>query len=78
LISVAKIARNATAVLLFLSIPPVAGYAAAGSYEQEIKRLYKELIDDENRHDLYAVRKLVWESPSTLFVAKAPNSPGRK
>jgi len=72
LILVAKIARNATAVLLFLSILPVAGYAAAGSNEQDIKRLYKELIDDENRHDLNAVRKLVWESPSTLFVAKAP------
>ena len=72
MILIAKIARNATAVLLFLSILPVAGYAAAGSNEQEIKRLYKELIDDENRHDLNAVRKLVWESPSTLFVAKAP------
>jgi hypothetical protein len=72
LISVPKIARNVTAVLLFLSILPVAGYAAAGTNEQEIKGLYKELIDDENRHDLNAVRKLVWESPSTLFVAKAP------
>jgi ketosteroid isomerase-like protein len=72
LISVAKIARNATTMLLFFSILPVAGYAVAGSNDQEIKRLYKELVDDENRHDLNAVRKLVWESPVTLFVAKAP------
>jgi len=40
--------------------------------EQEIKRIYKRLIDAENKHDLPAVRALVWNSPSTLFVAKAP------
>jgi hypothetical protein len=36
----------------------------------EIKRLYRELIDAENRHDIAAVRRLVWVSPSALFVAK--------
>jgi hypothetical protein len=36
----------------------------------EIKRLYRELIDAENRHDIEAVRRLVWVSPSVLFVAK--------
>ena len=40
--------------------------------EQEMKRIYKRLIDAENNHDLPAVRALVWNSPSTLFVAKAP------
>jgi hypothetical protein len=35
-----------------------------------LKELYKQLIDAENRHDLAAVRPLVWNSPSTLFVAK--------
>jgi len=40
--------------------------------EQEVKSIYKQLIDAENRHDLPAVRALVWNSPSTLFVAKAP------
>ena len=40
--------------------------------EQQIRELYKNLIDAENRHDLPAVRELVWNSPSTLFVAKAP------
>jgi hypothetical protein len=40
--------------------------------EQEIERIYKQLIDAENKHDLPAVRELVWNSPSTLFVAKAP------
>jgi len=45
---------------------------ARTSEEQEIRRIYKELIEAENRHDLPAVRALVWNSPSTLFVAKAP------
>jgi hypothetical protein len=40
--------------------------------ETEVKRIYKQLIDAENEHDLTRVRALVWNSPSTLFVAKAP------
>jgi hypothetical protein len=35
-----------------------------------LKGLYKQLIDAENRHELAAVRPLLWNSPSTLFVAK--------
>src|SRR5271154_346618 len=51
----------------------IAGIAhAQTSKEQEIKHVYKHLIDAENKHDLPAVRQLVWNSPSTLFVAKAP------
>jgi hypothetical protein len=41
----------------------------AGSLEK-LKALYKRLIGAENRHDLAAVRPLIWASPSTLFVAK--------
>ncbi|MEI9995635.1 MAG: hypothetical protein WDM91_13645 [Rhizomicrobium sp.] len=37
---------------------------------REIDGLYRTLIDAENRHDLTAVRRMVWESPDTLFVAK--------
>jgi hypothetical protein len=37
---------------------------------QRINALYRELIDAENRHDLKAVRTMLWESPNTLFVAK--------
>jgi ketosteroid isomerase-like protein len=40
--------------------------------EEEIKRAYRSLIEAENRHDLPAVRGMVWDSGSTLFVAKAP------
>ena len=40
--------------------------------DHQIRDLYKHLIDAENGHDLPAVRDLVWNSPSTLFVAKAP------
>lgn len=35
-----------------------------------LKSLYKLLIDRENAHDVEAVRAMVWDSPSTLFVAK--------
>ena len=35
-----------------------------------LKALYKQLIDAENCHDIAAVRPFVWNSPSTLFVAK--------
>jgi hypothetical protein len=45
---------------------------AAEDKEQDVKNIYKKLIDVENRHDLSAVRELVWNSRSTLFVAKAP------
>jgi len=36
----------------------------------EINQLYRKLIDAENRRDLAEVRTMVWDSPSTLFVAK--------
>jgi ketosteroid isomerase-like protein len=42
------------------------------STDLEIKRAYKDLIDAENRHDLAAVKGMVWNSASALFVAKAP------
>jgi ketosteroid isomerase-like protein len=45
---------------------------ARGDEQQEVKALYKKLIDAENNHDLAAVQEFVWNSPSTLFVAKAP------
>src|SRR5271155_2514267 len=45
---------------------------AETSTDLEIKRAYKNLIDAENRHDLDAVKGMVWDSPSALFVAKAP------
>ena len=72
MISVNKIACQVALVLLLLSSLSVGVYASGADKEQELKRVYKEMIDDENRHDLVAVRKHVWDSPSTLFVAKAP------
>jgi hypothetical protein len=36
----------------------------------EIRGLYRKLIEAENRHDLAEVRTVVWNSPSALFVAK--------
>jgi hypothetical protein len=46
--------------------------SAQTSTDLEIKRAYKNLIEAENRHDLAAVKGMVWDSPSALFVAKAP------
>jgi hypothetical protein len=37
---------------------------------KELRQLYKQLIDAENAHDVKAVAPYVWNSPSTLFVAK--------
>jgi ketosteroid isomerase-like protein len=52
----------------------ILNHAAVGQTppEQEVKRIYKALIDAENKHDLSAVRTMIWNSASTLFVAKAP------
>src|SRR5262249_37678430 len=36
----------------------------------EIDALYRRLIKAENHHDLAAGRALLWDSPSTLLVAK--------
>jgi hypothetical protein len=35
-----------------------------------VDALFHRLVDAENRHDLVAVRPFLWDSPSTLFVAK--------
>jgi hypothetical protein len=38
--------------------------------EAGLRALYKRLIDAENRHDIAAVKPMVWNSPDALFVAK--------
>jgi hypothetical protein len=38
--------------------------------EAELRALYRQLIEAEDRHDIAAVRRLVWVSPNALFVAK--------
>ena len=38
--------------------------------QERVSRLVQQLIAAENRHDIPAVRSFVWESPTTLFVAK--------
>jgi hypothetical protein len=35
-----------------------------------VRGLYRQLIEAEDRHDIEAVRRLTWQSPSMLFVAK--------
>jgi Domain of unknown function (DUF4440) len=36
----------------------------------EIRQLYRDLIAAENRHDIDAMSRLLWESQDALFVAK--------
>ena len=74
-------ARRSTIVLRFGAIvlggalatlmPAAAGGDPLGARTiDKINALYRKLIDAENRHDLAEVRSVVWDSPSTLFVAK--------
>jgi hypothetical protein len=60
------------AVALNLAIPVRATEPGsdAATAEAKIRALYKQLIDDENAHDIAAVKRMVWKSPSALFVAK--------
>ena len=70
-----KIARHnfLTIAIFACFVFPHADIAIAQTdKEQEIQRIYKQLIDAENSHDLPSVRALTWNSPSTLFVARAP------
>jgi hypothetical protein len=66
--------KQLLAVLLLGAVSAVGATPQAdtqrGDAEKQINGLYRTLIDAENRHDLAAVRKIVWQSPSMLFVAK--------
>lgn len=57
-----------TAWLLAASL--AAGDSLTTATADTLKGLYHELIEAEDRHDIEAVRRLVWRSPSMLFVAK--------
>jgi hypothetical protein len=77
-------ARALSPLLLTLTLagaPPLAASDAArdpakserlfnDDDEAELRALYRRLIEVENRHDIAAVRSLVWNSPHALFVAK--------
>jgi hypothetical protein len=67
------IALRAALVAALLAIGPTGSLAAetlSPAAEQELRTLYKDLIDAENAHDIAAVSRFVWKSPSALFVAK--------
>ncbi len=57
------------ALVLLLTAPLAVALAQP---PEPIKTIYKQLIDAENRRDIPAVKAMIWKSPSTLFVAKAP------
>jgi hypothetical protein len=73
--------RNAARLSAMLSALALMAYPAAAASLTDadpldqgtrdgVRALFKQLIDAENRHDLNAVRPLVWVSPNALFVAK--------
>ena len=71
------IARFAALLLLSATWSAFASKSSAATFvsmsektEQELRETYKHLIDAENAHDIDAVARFVWDSPSALFVAK--------
>ena len=61
-IIVNRFKRLAIVIVATLVVLPANGIAVAqATKEREIKDLFKKLIDAENRHDLPAVRALVYE-----------------
>jgi hypothetical protein len=51
--------------------PPHTETTRFGAKDVEtLKTLFKELIEDENRHDLDAVQALLVDSPDSLFINK--------
>ena len=51
-----------------LPAPPIPEIDAATDHE--LRELYHHLIVSENAHDIAEVRRIVWQSPNALFVAK--------
>jgi hypothetical protein len=70
----AKLSAMLTTLALMACPAVAAPPTDADPLDQEtrdgVRALFKQLIDAENRHDLNAVRPLVWVSPNALFVAK--------
>jgi hypothetical protein len=66
-------ATRAVMVAALIAIGPTHSTGAevlSFATEQELRTIYKKLIDAENAHDIAAVSSFVWKSPSALFVAK--------
>lgn len=73
IVMIAVIAGIATSLLSLskaLQADPTSPAPLTEAAMTELRGLYKQLIDAENRHDIAAVRSFVWVSPNTLFVAK--------
>jgi hypothetical protein len=70
---VTTLARPLSAVVAVAhrpSTPASSSQSLNGREVEELRTLFKHLIDAENRHDIAAVRSLIWVSPNALFVAK--------
>jgi len=70
----ARLSATLTALALIAGPAAAASPTDADPLDQAsrdgVRALFNQLIDAENRHDLSAVRPLVWVSPNALFVAK--------
>ena len=49
---------------------PQASGLPSEATQKTLRTLYRQLIDAENAHDIVAVKRFLWDSPATLFVAK--------
>jgi hypothetical protein len=68
-----RITTRVVLVAALIAIAPTGSFEAEAlspAAEQELRALYKQLIEAENAHDIAAVGRFVWKSPSALFVAK--------
>src|SRR5262249_43554076 len=68
--SIAVIATSLSGLPMAHGGDPTSSVSLNKATMTELHKLYKQLIDAENRHDIAAVRSLVWVSRNTLFVAK--------
>src|SRR5262245_11362072 len=75
MISVLKASGLAMATVMLLGAITLAAESTSTFVEpmdaatiDNLKILYRQLIDAENRHDHGAIRAILWNSQSTLFV----------
>lgn len=58
------------ASIAFISTPSIGAEVLSPAAEQELRTLYKQLIDAENAHDIAAVSRFVWKSPSAVAARR--------
>lgn len=54
------------------SVPPVrAAQPLSEASLEEVKALFRQLMASANKHDVAAIRRMFWQSPSAMIIAKS-------